>query len=506
MQLKMPVNIHNKFDFEVTDATTGVMKQRVTAYNVVLDNYFTKLLNNTYLSIGSISIGRGSGTLSASRTGLFSEITSRSASSVATAKAYPTSYVKKKVVFNPEEYVGEVITEVGFTGSTHALLTDSEGNPISITKTALDIITIYATLYCTLPMSILNGRGVWNTPANNQFISWIIDDNRTAFTASNSGMSIAFSDILEPADFTAFDRGNTVGSAGSFLGWDNWTRDYANKKISFPTKRVDVNTSNGFLKAVKFGSTFFLKLPHPNTFQGMSLSNIALGTGDGETKDFDIKVPIVKAGTEVIMVNGVVQSEGTDYSIIYNSRYGENATAGVPYLYRRNSGAGYVWHSFDGWNPGGTSNTYPTANEAAFQWDFGSPVIIGGVEALAYSSTWILGCMKMLGSDDGTTWTEIGTVTNITENGSCVNAWTKVWFGNTTAYRYYRWGGSDSLTNLDATSITSGLRLLYGAKAIHFETAPASGVAITADCQTEYILKNTNYVMDIGMTLQLGRS
>lgn len=506
MELKIPVNIHNKFEFEVTDVATGEMKQRVTAYNIVLDNYFSKLINNTSNAIGAISIGRGTGTLSQTRTGLFSEITSRSATVVTSVKAYSTSYVKKKVVFNPEEYVGEVITEVGFSGSTHALLTDSEGNPISITKTALDIITIYATLYCTLPTTILDGRGVWNTPSSNQFLAWIIDDNWTAFSASNSGMSIAFTDILEPVDFTAFDLGNTVGSAGNFSGWTSWTRDIANKKISFALKRIDVNTSNGFLKAVKFGSTFFLKLPHPNTFAGMALANITVGTGDGVIKDFDIKIPIVKSGTEVIKLNGVAKTKDVDYTIAYNARYGENATGGVPYMYRRNSAAGYAWYSFNGWNPGGTSNTYPSANEAAFQWDFGSPTIIGGVEAMAYSSSWILGCMKLLGSNDGTTWTDLGTVSNITENGSCVNAWTKVWFGNQVAYRYYRWGGSNSLTNLDANSITSGLRLLYGTKAIHFETAPASGVAITADCQTEYILKNTNYVMDIGLTLQLGRS
>ena len=40
MELKIPVNIHNKFEFEVTDAATGEIKQRVTAYNIVLDNYF----------------------------------------------------------------------------------------------------------------------------------------------------------------------------------------------------------------------------------------------------------------------------------------------------------------------------------------------------------------------------------------------------------------------------------------------------------------------------------
>jgi hypothetical protein len=514
LDLKIPITIHNKFEIEIKNAESGDVTQKAIAYNVVLDQYFSNLINNAATPLGYISIGRGTGVLSTSRTGLFNQITSRAATIVTVAKAYPTSYTKRKVVFNPEEYVGEVITEVGFTGATHAMLQDSEGNPISITKTDTDILTVYATFYCTLPSSIFDGRATWGTVDDNAFLAWIIDDSYTGISTSNSGPSIGLSDVLEPTTVAAFSNGNSIASSVSMVGWTSWVRDIANKKITIPVKRLDVNTGNGFIKAIKFVGTsgktmFILRLPHAASFGGMSFTGVSLGTGDGARTDFDIKVPIVKANTEAIKVNGVTKTKDIDYTIDYNTRYGESISSGKGYMSRRNIAAGYIYTELEvgggSFSPGNQANVYPTANEAMFQWDFETPVVIDAVMAFAYNSSWILGCMKVLGSNDGVNWDTVATISNITDNGSCVNAWTTVKFNNTTAYRFYRWGGSNSLTNCDANSITKGLKLLFGKKAIHFITPPVNGAAITADCQTDYILKNTNYVMDIGLSIQLGR-
>ena len=38
---------------------------------------------------------------------------------------------------------------------THALIKDSEGTPISITKTDSDVLTIYATVYATFYCTVL---------------------------------------------------------------------------------------------------------------------------------------------------------------------------------------------------------------------------------------------------------------------------------------------------------------------------------------------------------------
>ena len=37
--------VHNRFDIEVTDAVTGEVKRRVTSYNIVLDQFFTRLID-----------------------------------------------------------------------------------------------------------------------------------------------------------------------------------------------------------------------------------------------------------------------------------------------------------------------------------------------------------------------------------------------------------------------------------------------------------------------------
>lgn len=48
--------------------------------------------------------------------------------------------------------MGATITEVGISDTTnaintHALITDAEGNPLSITKTDIDVVVIYATVF-----------------------------------------------------------------------------------------------------------------------------------------------------------------------------------------------------------------------------------------------------------------------------------------------------------------------------------------------------------------------
>ena len=41
MDIKLPIKIHNRFDIEVKDITTGEIVQRGYAENIILDNYLT---------------------------------------------------------------------------------------------------------------------------------------------------------------------------------------------------------------------------------------------------------------------------------------------------------------------------------------------------------------------------------------------------------------------------------------------------------------------------------
>ena len=164
MNIKQDVRIHNKFDIEVVDVRTGEVRQRAKAFNVVLDQLFSTHMVRPGMDpngFKSVALGKGSGTPSASDTALFSAVgsytTTRSASGIDNDAGY--YYAVYKATMTTENGNGYTYTEIGLnyvTGdygnyrgclATHAMLVDSEGNPMSITKTNTDVIYITATVY-----------------------------------------------------------------------------------------------------------------------------------------------------------------------------------------------------------------------------------------------------------------------------------------------------------------------------------------------------------------------
>jgi len=130
MKAQAKVNIHNRFDIEIRDAKTGKLKQKAYAENIVLDQMYTRLCARSAYFV-NIHFGTGTGTLSASRTSLFTHLGTKTAVNDAQSKALPTSWWRQKIVLNPEEYIGSALSEVGIAyGSTstnlvtHALIKD----------------------------------------------------------------------------------------------------------------------------------------------------------------------------------------------------------------------------------------------------------------------------------------------------------------------------------------------------------------------------------------------
>ena len=118
MHIEQKVTIHNRFDLEVRDAKTGELKQKATGFNIVLDQMWTRLCGGSSYFV-DIHFGTGGGTLSPSRTSLFTHLGTKTAADEEQVKALPVSRWKRKIVLNPEEFVGSTITEVGIAfGST----------------------------------------------------------------------------------------------------------------------------------------------------------------------------------------------------------------------------------------------------------------------------------------------------------------------------------------------------------------------------------------------------
>ena len=269
MKAEFKTNIHNRFDIEVRDTKTNALKQTGVAENIVLDRAYTRICNfSSYFT--RIHFGTGVGTLSPDRTTLFTPVSNKVAAVEEKIKEYPISKITKKIVLNPEEFVGQEITEVGISETTnaintHALIKDAEGNPLSILKTDLDVVTIYATVFIKLQNPSEDFRFI-NFP-NNSIVNYFLDDTT-------------------PSDIIACDRNkemsNTPGpvitqKTGSI------TVSTADKTRNIKT-RFGVSEANGSVKGIRILDMLKAALPHSNIYTGHNFENVILGSGDGDRK------------------------------------------------------------------------------------------------------------------------------------------------------------------------------------------------------------------------------
>ena len=272
---KADIKIHNRFDIEVRDKDTGALKQKGYAENILLDRAYTRVCNfNTYFSY--IHFGTGTGDLSVSRTSLFAPLGNKLAVIDSSVNAYPVSRVTKKITLDPEEYVGKEITEVGISGSsstsamnTHALIKDAEGNPLSINKTALDVVVIYATVFINFENP--SDDFVFTNFPRNQIARYFIDHtNISNVIKAEKGIEFGFS--------TTRETGSNTGT----------------RVVNTTTRKTTINTrfaitqANGEVKSVGLFESLKVRFPAVGIYSGVNLEGIILGVGDGANKKFEI--------------------------------------------------------------------------------------------------------------------------------------------------------------------------------------------------------------------------
>jgi hypothetical protein len=295
MNVEQKVNIHNRFDAHIDNIETGEHRELV-GYNIILDQMWTRLCGgNSYFS--HIHFGTGTGTPTPERTSLFSHLGTKSAVTEEIIKALPVSSWKRKIVLNPEEYVGQTITEVGIAYDssatslvTHAMLKDSEGNAISITKTSTDVVTIYATVFITF-MNTLPTMKLLGVPNNNQLINYL----------TGSGAPSGSFGLLPGEHY-----GERLGSTSSAT----WVSDVPNRKRKTNVLRFGINDANGDVKSLEFTDLFALEFPTPGIFEGQSYTNVPIGVGDDETTEFILPSRNIIKNTLEVKKEGVIT---TDY-------------------------------------------------------------------------------------------------------------------------------------------------------------------------------------------------
>lgn len=309
-KLSVGANIHNRFDIYVKNIETGTEEQVGYAENIVLDQMYTRLCARSSYFV-NIHFGTGTGTLSASRTSLFTHLGTKAVTNDAQSKALPTSWWRQKIVLNPEEYVGSALSEVGVAYGatstnlvTHALIKDMNGNPITLLKTALDVVTIYATVYVTFSTNHANLQFT-GMPNSNPLVNYLIGGTTFPLEYFYTGQSDVSGDVQR--------GGATLSNPMAASSALTLTADVLNKKFYSNAYRFGVDYSNGHIVEIGLGSSstsglFRLLLPATGIYSGLDIEGVSVGTGDGVESSFMLPSRNVDLSSIVAYIDGLETS------------------------------------------------------------------------------------------------------------------------------------------------------------------------------------------------------
>lgn len=523
--------IHNRFDFEVRDAKSGLIKQRARAYNIILDQFFTDIkcdaTRSNYIT-SKIAIGSGTGTPAVTDTALFSQIATLAATQIADVREYPTGYKQVQATIQATDYVGQTITEVGLVNGngklvTKAMLKDSEGNQISIAKSASDVVVITATLYCTVTLSGFGVNGKYPAAENNKLFELLFGSGVvTTFDLRGFPQALSSSDAL----FSKFRYGKAIASS-----------NIVNSSAGRFDFSLTVLTSEGDdMLYPTFGVPGLgaFSFPDHDVLPLYAITGKTIGSGDGSTQDFNIGCPKIVEGSEKIYVDGVQMAKDADYEIDYESNC-FNSVAHYPSCRYSVFDPQVTFGNFAQLTcssqyrydptlltsrPSSTNVNYPTSSisvSAALPviFDFETTARCNRLRiASNLTFSYTESTFKIQRSDNGTDWTDVT---------SLVWDATNKWFTFDAApARYWRlypisgiWSVSIQSNNTigvypDDTPSGSQqtgtvLALGFTTPGLHFLTPPAAGKTITADYSIDVPYHTANNLLNLQFSIVFSR-
>ena len=489
-QKKVEVDIHNRFDIEVVDATTGEIKQRAQAKNIICNSAWSNMFSG--VAADNIIFGSGTGTPSVSDTDMFHREGVISAQSsygdfenIDTSEA--ESGIYKRILrrtLRESDAVGISITEVGlgpYSGNihTHAMLQDMNGNTISILKTNTDIIRIISTLYIhfdpdndvqMMPGYDPSVRSASSSPWN---FLWNLLKFSFKFSYPSSGLQTYLSKDRYYA--TSITSTNSTAS---------FTADVSQKKATLAKIRFDSSFAiDGGIKFICIYDPYYYSYnsrmsPMLSISVGKTMipptriTNEVIGTGDGSNTKF--KTSLDFPYNAEVYVNGTLVSSGVTV------KKWPRTTSLLNYFQR-------------------CSNTdidriLPTySNEIMQNGIFYNPAHeIGIASFYSANSIYYPVYADCYISDDGENWTQIFTHQkeyNLT--GAQQHA------------KYYKFanvqypsGGDSPRSRMNFNS--------YDGNNVIFDTPPAQGDIISVSYTSDYLPKDTDHVLDIDVEFNFG--
>ena len=357
MIVEQKATLHNKHHLVLTDKE-GKVKQEGWAYNIILNQGFTQLIEKHFGDAIGISLYTrrlfGNDTTRGCFGVTFLGEDDGTISPIAAANTAMGTYLdRKENTYYDHEYDMDTLTashtrsatwleaelqntdikEVGLgvdhqtTGlCTRALIEDAEGNPITISKGTTDILAVYSTVYIELSHAYGENFKFVESASSNFLL------NHVAFSAQPSSTLYCpavgrSKDVVLATDYMV-----KTSVFGPFLQSSDAAITYsgANKRIEFDY-RVPIGSGNhadGLWEVglamrtigqeIGIGGTypvFRSLMPLTGVWEGTEI-NANLGDGDGAQTEFGPPTFIpIKAGSYTVKVNDVTKTEGTDYTI-----------------------------------------------------------------------------------------------------------------------------------------------------------------------------------------------
>ena len=500
MNIDASIKFKNNYRLQHIDTITGEILHDLEFHNVVLDQIIDTVRNNsTYgREYFGIAIGDGSGIPSASDTKLFHEI-----------KRFTGSYQNSDVTFNCSKKDNNTllfsvsvtipakesevydISEVGVcfypsTLVTHALILDSEGNPITVKKKDTDKIILNCELYI-----IFESEGIENFNVED-FVDF----------SYGSGTLLIYYNFGAATSLEA-QRISRFSSSTCTLPRPDWikNKDAKTFTVNFGPSRLPEFSMPTYIRGITFGLLGTIKLPNEAIFPRYKVSNITVGIGDGETTKFKCPLNYFIRESEIIRVGTNEKIRGIDYTIDNEANQDEliELSAGNEAIISGGrSGAELPLFR----KPfGDESGSGPVTINASYPLylDFKEPVKLNTLRVpLGKSGTFTLFGRNTEEED----WTLIGQLTPNEENNHynfdlCYYRYIKLTSTTTAPTMKTRISEYNTIEKCKEKSYFIG----YVGDGIEFTTPPPEGAVITMDAYTDLPFVSPNNVLDISATL-----
>ena len=525
MNIDASIKFKNNYRLQHIDTITGETLHDLEFHNVVLDQIIDTVEESSSSSNYMIAIGDGSGTPSASDTQLFHEIKKFISEGSWSKKDNNTLLASVSVTIPASASEVYDISEVGvcfpiwYDGReydiliTHALILDSEGNPITVKKKDTDKIILNCELYITF-----ESEGIEN---------FDISD----FVHSSGTLVLQY--IFGAATSLEGQRASNSKSTPIYMNYcpstyslpvPSWIKDKDAKTltVNFGPSRLPEFSMPTYIKGITFGKLGTIKLPNEAIFPRYKVSNIIVGIGDGETTKFKCPLNYFIQESETIRVGIDEKIRNTDYTIDNEANQDEliELSAGNEAII---SGGNYYDNSYDCRLPlfrkpfGQLSSTSRSYNFGPEYFDELNPLYLDFKEPVKLNTLRVpfdsRGTFTLFGRDtEEEDWTLIGQFTPNEENNH--------YNFDLCYYRYIKLTSTTNALDMGVPSYNSSGKVGYTTKyktiesckkncyfigyvgdGIEFTTAPPKDAVITMDAYTDLPFVGPNNVLDISATL-----